>query len=63
MGHSTTTIVGYGEENGIKYWICMNLYGKQLGENGYYRVIRGENEMKIESMPEFLNIDFIKRKK
>ena len=62
MSHSTT-IVGYGEENGIKYWICMNSYGKNWGENGYYRVIRGENEMRIESMPEFLNIDFISRKK
>ena len=61
VGHSTT-IVGYGEENGIKFWICMNSYGKNWGENGYYRVLRGENEMKIESMPEYLNIGFVKRK-
>lgn len=54
----STTIVGYGEENGVKYWICMNSYGKNWGENGYYRVLRGENEMRIESMPEFFNIDF-----
>ena len=62
MSHSTT-IVGYGEENGIKFWICMNSYGKDWGEDGYYRVLRGENEMRIETMPEFLNIDFISRKK
>ena len=62
VGHSTT-IVGYGEENGIKYWICMNSYGKNWGENGYYRVLRGENEIGIESMPEFLNINFVERKK
>lgn len=62
LSHSTT-IVGYGEENGIKYWICMNSYGKDWGENGYYRVLRGENEIGIESMSEYFNIDFVKRKK
>ena len=62
VGHSTT-IVGYGEENGIKYWICMNSYGKNWGDNGYYRVLRGENEMRIESMPEYLNIEFVNRNK
>ena len=62
LSHSTT-IVGYGEENGIKYWICMNSYGKDWGENGYYKVLRGENEIGIESMSEYMNIDFVKRKK
>jgi cathepsin C len=62
VGHSTT-IVGYGEENGVKYWICMNSYGKNWGDNGYYKVLRGENEMRIETMPEFLNIDFVEREK
>ena len=41
----------------------MNSYGKDWGENGYYKVLRGENEIGIESMPEYLNIDFVKRKK
>ena len=59
----STTIVGYGEENGVKYWICMNSYGKNWGEGGYYRILRGENEMGIESMPEFLNIEFVNRNK
>ena len=62
VGHSTT-IVGYGEENGVKYWICMNSYGKNWGDNGYYKVLRGENEMRIETMPEFLNIEFVEREK
>ncbi len=62
VNHSTT-IVGYGEENGVKYWICMNSLGKNWGENGYYRILRGENERGIESMPEYLNIEFVNRKK
>ena len=62
INHSTT-ILGYGEENGIKYWIGMNSHGRSFGENGYFKIIRGENELNIESIPEFLNIDFIPRKK
>lgn len=35
--------IGYGEEEGRKYWIIRNSYGTEWGENGYVRMLRGIN--------------------
>ena len=57
----STTIVGYGEENGVKYWIGMNTWGNSWGENGFYKILRGENEMNIETMGDYFNIEITDR--
>jgi len=46
-GHSVV-IVGWGESEGNKYWICRNTWGKDWGENGYFKIQRGTNECSIE---------------
>jgi cathepsin B len=56
-GHAVE-IVGWGEENGKKYWQIKNSWGGNWGQNGYFKMVRGNNNCKIEEncigmMPDF----------
>jgi len=47
-GHAVK-VVGWGVEHGVKYWKIANSWNPYWGENGYFRIKRGNNEGGIEN--------------
>lgn len=42
-------VYGWGVENGTKYWKAQNSWGSQWGESGSFRIVRGVNNLGIET--------------
>jgi cathepsin X len=43
------SVVGFGVEDGTKYWTVRNSWGTHFGEQGFFRVVRGTNNIAIET--------------
>ncbi|CAG5118286.1 unnamed protein product [Candidula unifasciata] len=48
-GHAVK-ILGYGVENGEKYWLVANSWNEDWGDKGYFKILRGTDECGIEDL-------------
>lgn len=48
MGLHAVKMIGWGEENGTKYWLVANSWNEDWGDKGIFKILRGTNEYGIE---------------
>ncbi|XP_063298100.1 cathepsin B [Pelobates fuscus] len=49
LGGHAIKMLGWGVENGTPYWLCANSWNSDWGDNGYFKILRGENHCGIEA--------------
>lgn len=49
LGGHAIKIFGWGVENGIKFWWVANSWNSDWGDNGTFKILRGEDHLGIES--------------
>jgi len=49
LGYHAVKLLGYGVEDGTKYWLLTNSWNEHWGEKGFFRMLRGNDECGIES--------------
>jgi cathepsin B len=53
-GHAVI-MVGWGEENGVPYWLLQNSWGPEWGDNGYFKIIRDDDVTKSCSITQYVD--------
>lgn len=48
LGGHAVNIIGWGEQEGEKFWWIENTWGEDWGANGYFKMIRGVNNCGVE---------------
>lgn len=48
LGGHAIKILGWGEENGTPYWLVANSWNPDWGDQGFFKILRGNNECGIE---------------
>jgi cathepsin B len=48
LGGHAVKMMGWGVENGVKYWLIANSWNPNWGDHGYFKIIRGNDECGIE---------------
>jgi cathepsin B len=49
LGGHAVKVLGWGTENGIKYWICQNSWSSKWGDKGFFKIERGNSMLNMET--------------
>jgi len=48
LGGHAVRAIGWGEENGTPYWLIVNSWNEDWGDQGYFKIVRGKDNCGIE---------------
>lgn len=48
LGYHSVKLIGWGVDEDVPYWLAMNSWNKDWGENGTFKILRGHNECNID---------------
>jgi len=48
LGGHAIKIIGWGVESGTPYWLVVNSWNQNWGDNGTFKILRGQDECGIE---------------
>jgi len=48
LGGHAVKVLGWGIEDGTNYWIVANSWNNNWGDNGFFKIGRGNDECEIE---------------
>jgi len=49
LGGHAVKMIGWGVEEGTKYWLMVNSWGDDWGDGGMFKIRRGTDECGVES--------------
>lgn len=49
IGLHAVKFIGWRVENGQKYWLAANSWNANWGDHGFFKIVRGEGYLRIES--------------
>eukprot|EP00961_Rhodomonas_salina_P147340 1982708-Rhodomonas_salina.2 len=48
LGMHAVSVIGWGTENGVDYWLMQNSWGPNMGDEGVWKFKRGTNMCNVE---------------